>query len=430
MSILVKNGLVIDPSQGKEKVEDVLIKDGKIEKVAKGIKENAKTVINAEGKIVAPGLIDMHTHLREPGYEEKETIYTGLKAAIKGGFTTVCAMPNTNPACDNQAQAAFIIEKAKKCNLGNVIPIGAITKDRKGEVLTEMAELKEAFCLAFSDDGDSVGHTILMRKALEYASMLDTLIISHCEDKKLVGDGVMHEGYWSTVLGLSPMPRKAESLIVERDIQLAQLTNARLHIAHVSAAESVNLIRKAKKEGVKVTAEVTPHHFTLKDEALQSYDTRLKVNPPLRSEEDIKELKKGLKDGTIDVIATDHAPHLESEKDMEFDYAPFGMIGLETALSLAIQELVEEGYLTWSELISKMATNPAKILGYDRGTLAEGAIADLIIIDPTREWIYEEGKIESLSKNSPFIGWKMKGLVEEVIAGGRRVLKEGEILRQ
>ncbi len=428
MSILIKKGRVIDPRQGLDKVMDILIEGGKISKVGAAGKASAATVIDAGGKIVAPGFIDMHTHLREPGNEDKETIETGLRAAIAGGFTTVCAMPNTEPSCDNQAQAKFLTEKAKMLHSANLIPVGTITKGRQGKEITEMSDLKDAGCLAVSDDGSSVEDPGLMRKALEYASMTDMLVISHAEDKSLAGDGVMHEGYWSTVLGLSPIPSKAESTIVERDIQLAQLAGARIHIAHVSAAESVEIIRRAKKEGIPVTCEAAPHHFSLTDEDVKTYDTSMKVNPPLRSKEDIKAIKKGLKDGTIDVIATDHAPHLDSEKDKEFDYAPFGMIGLETALSLSVINLVEEGCLDWEELIRKLATNPAMILKYDRGTLLEGAVADVVIIDPDKEWTYERENIISKSANSPFIGKKMKGFVESVIVGGKIVKQEGKIL--
>jgi dihydroorotase len=428
MSILIKKGRVIDPQQGLDKVMDILIEGGKISKVGAAGKASVATVIDAGGKIVAPGFIDMHTHLREPGNEDKETIETGLRAAIAGGFTTVCAMPNTEPSCDNQAQIKFLTEKAKTLHSANLIPVGTITKGRQGKEITEMNDLKDAGCPAVSDDGSSVEDPGLMRKALEYASMTDMLVISHAEDKSLAGDGVMHEGYWSTVLGLSPVPSKAESTIVERDIQLAQLAGARIHIAHVSAAESVEIIRRAKKEGIPVTCEVAPHHFSLTDEDVKTYDTSMKVNPPLRSKEDIKAIKKGLKDGTIDVIATDHAPHLDSEKDKEFDYAPFGMIGLETALSLSVINLVEEGCLDWEELIRKLATNPAMILKHDRGTLLEGAVADVVIIDPDKEWTYERENIISKSANSPFIGKKMKGFVESVIVGGKIVKQEGKIL--
>ncbi|MGD2279393.1 MAG: dihydroorotase [Candidatus Omnitrophota bacterium] len=429
MSILIKNGRLIDPSQKLDKVGDVLIDKGKISKIGGSINEKSAQVIDAKGRIVAPGLCDMHAHLREPGGEDKETVETGLRAAVKGGFTTVCAMPNTDPPCDSQAHAKFLLERASAVKLAKLIPVGTITKGRAGEQLTEMAEIKEAGCPAVSDDGSSVKDADLMRRAMEYASMLDILVISHCEDESLSGEGVMHEGYWSTVLGLAPVPAESESVIVDRDIRLAELAGARLHIAHVSTAESVDMIRQAKKKGIKVTAEVTPHHLSLKDEDLKTYDTNMKVSPPLGSEGDVKALKKGVKDGTIDVIATDHAPHLVNEKEKEFDYAPFGMIGLETALSICAMNLIEERHLDWPGLINKMSTMPCAILKRKGGTLKEGEAADIIVIDPDKEWVYAKETIESRSSNSPFIGRKMKVQVTEVIVDGRVVVKEGKIIQ-
>ena len=422
MDILIKNGKIVDPGQKTKKINDILIEKGVVKKIAKDIKTKAKTVIDAEGKIVAPGFIDMHTHLREPGREDIETCATALKAAIAGGFTTVCAMPNTQPACDRQSHVQFLLERAKEIKLANIIPIGTITKGRDGKEIAEMGELKKAGCQAVSDDGDYVQDANLMRKSLEYASMIDLVVISHCEDKTLAGNGVMNEGYYSTVLGLPPIPREAESTIVDRDIQLARLADAKLHIAHVSTAESVEIIRAAKKKGVKVTAEVTPHHLALTDEDVKKYDTNMKVNPPLRTKDDVKALKKGLKDGTIDVIATDHAPHLDNEKEKEFDHAPFGMIGLETALPVTILTLVEEGVLDWAGLVEKLSTNPSKILGCAGGTLTVGAKADITIFDPKEEWVYEKEKIVSKANNSPFLGSKMKGKITNVIVGGKVVL--------
>jgi dihydroorotase len=428
MRILVKNGRIIDPSQGIDRIGDILIEKGRIVQIGKAIKVKSAETIPAEGKIVAPGFVDMHTHLREPGREEVETIETGLSAAISGGFTTVSAMPNTDPPCDSQAHVKFLLDRATEVKLGNILPVGTITKARGGQQMSEMGELKQAGCRAVSDDGDPVADAGLMRRAMEYASMVDLLVISHCEDKTLSADGVMHEGYWSTVLGLGPIPAEAESTIVERDIRLAELTGARLHIAHVSTAKSVEIIRSAKKEGVKVTAEVTPHHFTLSDEDLRTFDTNMKVSPPLCSAEDVRALKKGIKDGTIDVIATDHAPHLENEKEKEFDYAPFGMIALETALPLAVMKLVDEGYLDWSGLIQKLSMNPSKILKYDRGSLKEKAVADIVIIDPDKEWTYTRDRIRSRSSNSPFIGWNMRSAARDVIVGGKVVLRNGNIV--
>lgn len=425
---MIKNGRIIDPSTKLDKVGDLLIENGKIFKVCGAGNSKTAEIIDASGKIVVPGFVDMHTHLREPGREDKETIRTGCRAAIAGGFTTVCAMPNTEPACDAQAHVKFILEKAAGAGFARVLPIGSITKARAGKEMTEMQDLYDAGCRAVSDDGDSVADAGVMRRALEYASMVGLLVMSHCEDKRLAGDGVMHEGYWSTVLGLKPIPAEAESTIVERDIQLAELAGARLHISHVSAAKSVEIIRQAKKRGVRVTAEATPHHFTLRDEDLKGYNTNLKVNPPLGSAADIEAVMAGLKDGTIDAIATDHAPHLESEKEKEFDFAPFGMIGLETALSLAVMQLVEKGHLDWSGLVTKMSTNPARILGLASGSLAEGREADIAIIDPAKEWVYRKEEVVSRSMNSPFIGWKLKAKVSDVLVGGKVVLREGKLI--
>ncbi|MDP8258388.1 MAG: dihydroorotase [Candidatus Aadella gelida] len=423
MNILIKNGRIIDPANGIDKKGDILIEKGKIVKVGENIKAKDAALIDAKGKICAPGFIDMHTHLREPGREDAETIETGVKAAIAGGFTTVCAMPNTTPPCDDQSIAELIIRKAEEIGLARVVPIGTITKERKGEELSQMAEMKKAGCKAMSDDGDTVQDASLMRRALEYASMMDLLVITHCEDKALASDGVAREGYYSTILGLSPIPAEAESTIVERDIRLAEKAEANIHIAHVSTSSSIEIIRAAKKRGVKVTAEVTPHHLSLRDADLTEYDTNLKVNPPLAPEEDVKALKMALKDGTIDVIATDHAPHPENEKEKEFDYAPFGMIGLETALPVTRKALLDEKHLEWNELIEKFTCNPARILGLDRGTLGEGKAADIIIIDPEEEWVYKKEEIISKSKNSPFVGKKMKGRVTDVIVAGKHVLK-------
>ncbi len=421
MSILIRNGRIIDPSLDIDAEGDILIEKGKVAQIGGQIEAKAARLIDAGGKIVAPGLVDMHTHLREPGREGVETIETALSAAVRGGFTTVSAMPNTDPPCDSASAARFLIDRAREVRLANLLPVGTITKKRKGAEMSEMAELKEAGCPAVTDDGDPVADTVLMRRAMEYASMVDMLVISHCEDKALVSGGVMHEGYWSTVLGLAPIPAEAESTIVERDIRLAELAGARLHIAHLSAAASVEAVRQAKKRGVKVTAEVTPHHFSLTDEDVKTFDTNMKVNPPLRSAEDVKAVKKGLKDGTIDAIATDHAPHLVNEKEKEFDYAPFGMIGLETALSLSVMNLIDGGHLDWPGLIRKLSVNPAEILKCGRGTLKEGAPADIVIIDPEKEWMYTRDSIRSKSSNSPFIGHKMKAAVTDVIVGGRVV---------
>jgi len=425
MNILIKNGHIIDPANKRDGVADLLITNGKIAKIGNGIKEKTDIIIDAKGKLVLPGLIDLHVHLREPGREDEETILSGSRAAAKGGFTSIACMPNTTPACDSQATAKLILEQAKKNNLVNIYPIGAITKKREGKELSEIAELKDSGCVALSDDGDAVMDAALMRKALEYASSFGLPIIDHCEDKSLTEGASMNEGFMSTTLGLKGMPNEAESIIIERDIALAALAGARLHVAHVSTKEGVEIIRAAKKKGISVTGEVTPHHISLTDACCKTYDTNTKVNPPLRTQEDIEELKNGLKDGTIDIIATDHAPHLDSEKDMEFDSAPFGMIGLETALAAVALSLVETKLLKWSDIAVKMALNPAKIIGIDRGTLGEGKQADITIIDPLKSWTYLEKDIVSKSKNSPFLNWQFRSAVTHTIVGGRVLLSDG-----
>lgn len=425
MSLLIKNGHVIDPASKLEGVFDILVESGKISKVGKEIKTKADKTIDAKGKIVVPGLIDMHVHLREPGREDKETILSGAKAAAKGGFTSIACMPNTTPACDNQAIVKFIKEEARKAALVNVFPIGCITKGREGKELAEIAELKESGCVALSDDGDGVQSAGLMRRALEYASSFGVPIISHCEDASLAGEGVVNEGYISTILGLDGIPNKAESVMIQRDLELAEVAKAKLHIAHISTKEGVALVRQAKERNIDVTAEVTPHHIALTDTCCKTYDTNTKVNPPLRTQEDVTALKEGLKDGTIDMISSDHAPHLESEKDVEFDKAPFGMIGLETALSIAIMELIDTKILTWTDLVKKMSVNPSAVFGLKRGTLAEGAIADITIVDPEIKWIYKEENILSKSKNTPFKNWELKGQATHVIVSGKLVMTTG-----
>ncbi|MFC1808391.1 dihydroorotase [Candidatus Omnitrophota bacterium] len=420
MNILIKDGHLIDPVNSIDGVFDILIKNDKIEKVGKSLKADGAKIIDAKGKIVAPGLIDMHTHLRQPGREDKETFASASKAAARGGFTTLSAMPNTEPACDNRGAVEYVISEAKRHSSVNILPIGAITVNRAGESMAEISDMKKGGIRAISDDGLSVKSAQLMRRALEYASMCEVLVIAHCEDLDLVGEGVMNEGLNSTLLGMKGIPSAAESSIVGRDILLAQLTGSRIHIAHVSAKESVQLIRDAKKQGIKVTAETCPHYFTLSDGALKTFNTSAKVSPSLRTDDDIKVLKQALKDGTVDVIATDHAPHTEAEKDVEFSFAPCGMIGLETALSLGVQELIDSNVLTWSELINKMSSAPAKILALEgKGSLSQGADADIIIVDPGAEWVYARESILSKSKNSPFIGRTLKAKVLHTICSGK-----------
>ncbi|MGD8530522.1 MAG: dihydroorotase, partial [Syntrophobacterales bacterium] len=379
--------------------------------------------IEAKGLWVVPGLIDLHTHLREPGEEYKETILSGSQAAAAGGFTSICCMPNTKPVNDNSAVTDFILRRAAEADLVRVFPVGAISQGQRGEVLAEYAELKEAGVIAISDDGQAVMNSQLMRRALEYAQVFDLPVISHAEDRDLADDGVMHEGLVSTRLGLKEIPNVAEDVMVFRDCSLAGLTGGRLHIAHLSSGGSVELIRQFKAFGVKVTAEATPHHFTLTDEALENFDTNLKVNPPIRSSKDLAAIHQGLADGTIDAIATDHAPHSTIEKDVEFDYAAFGMIGLETALPLTLR-LVEQGILSPLEALSKLTCNPASILGVELGRLSSGLQADITLIDPLREFTVDVNQFRSKSKNSPFHGWNLKGCAVMVLRDGKVIFRK------
>ena len=424
MKLLIKNGRIIDPANRINRVSDILIEKDKISKAGSNLKEKGAEVIDAKGMIVAPGLFDMHTHLRQPGREDAEDLVSGSKAAAKGGFTSITAMPNTSPACDNRGIVEYVMSEARRSAVVNIFAAGAITKEQKGEDLAEIADMKDAGAVAITDDGTSVKNAQIMRKALEYSSMFDVPMICHCEDKDLSQKGVMNEGLVSTLLGLKGMPNISESSIVARDIALAAFTKARVHIAHVSTRESVELIRQAKKEGVNVTAETCPHYFTLTDEATKTFNTSTKMNPPLRAQKDKKAVIEGLKDDTIDIIATDHAPHTEADKDVEFDIAPFGTIGLETALSLAINELVDNKTLTWDRLIKKMSFLPSEILKLpNKGRLSAGADADIVIIDPDKRWVFSKESIASKSKNSPFIGRKFKGAAIVTICGGRIVYK-------
>jgi len=418
MNILIAHGHLIDPANKLDEKLDILVSNGRIVKIGKtgSIPNTGAFVINASGKLVVPGLIDMHVHLREPGFEYKETIATGTAAAKAGGFTAVCCMPNTNPVNDNRSVTDFILSQARDA-AARVFPIGAITKGSQGEVLAEMGELHEAGCHAVSDDGKPVANAAIMRRALEYSKIFDLPIISHCEECTLSANGVMHEGAVSTELGLRGIPRAAEDVMTARDIALAELTKGRLHIAHVSSLGSVQLIREAKMRGVMVTAETCPHYFSLTDEEVRGYNTMAKMNPPLRTTDDVSAIKQGLKDGTIDVIATDHAPHAMDEKSGEFDYAPFGIVGLETALGLTFK-LVEEGVLTMSEAIRKLSVNPASILKINLGMLSVGSEADITIIDPAQEWTVDSSQFKSKSKNTPFNGWNLTGRAVQTILEG------------
>jgi len=423
MLTLIKGGRVIDPGN-LDGIMDILIEDGKIVEVrgqrseVGGQKSEVK-VIDALGKIVTPGLIDMHVHFREPGHEYKETIETGCMSAAFGGFTAVCTMPNTIPANDNTQVTEYILKKAGLANTVRVYPVAAISPGLNGKGLCEYGELKEAGVIALSDDGNPVKNSRLMRRALEYAKGFGLPVISHCEDLDLVASGVMNEGAVATRMVLAGIPNAAESIMVMRDIALCELTGASLHIAHVSTAESVRAIRNAKKRGVPVTAETGPHYFSLTEEAVEEYNTNAKMNPPLRSEHDREAVLEGLSDGTIDVIATDHAPHSSIEKEVEFDLAANGIIGLETSLPLGMK-LVETGIITLTELIKKMSTNPARILGLDIG-IKKGSPADITIIDPDISFKIDADSFQSLSRNTPFDGWNMKGKAVLTMVGGKVV---------
>ncbi|OGX30430.1 MAG: dihydroorotase [Omnitrophica WOR_2 bacterium RIFCSPHIGHO2_01_FULL_52_10] len=420
MSLVIKNAVIVNADKMHKEPQDILIDKGLIVKIGKNVSSNAAKAIDAKGRLVMPGLIDMHIHLREPGREDKETIETGSRAAAKGGFTTVLCMPNTTPVIDNAMIVEAVLKEVKRVALVNVIPVGAITRGQNGEELTDMFELKQAGCMALSDDGKTVGNGRLMRLAMEYSQMAGLFLIEHCQDPDLWCKGVMNEGDVSTLLGLKGDPGISETVIVGRDIELARYLNARIHLAHMSLKRSVELIRFAKGQGIRVTAEACPHHFTLTDEAVKTFDTNTKVNPPLRTQEDVEAIKEGLNDGTIDCIVTDHAPHTAEEKEMDYDHAPYGMIGLETSVGLTITELVEKKVLSWTQMADRMSAAPARIVGLtDKGVIKEGADADITIIDPEKVWEVRKEDIVSKSKNSPFIGRKLKGAVAMTIYGGK-----------
>lgn len=416
MKLIIKNGRLVDPAAGRGEIQDLYVNNGIIDRPFRP--DETTEIIDAAGKLVVPGLVDMHVHLREPGFEYKEDIGSGTAAAARGGFTGVACMPNTDPVTDNRTVVEYICNRAARVGRVRVYPVGAITRGSLGKELAELADMRDAGAVAFSDDGRPVTDAGLMRRAMLYCSMLGAAVISHCEDKSLSGDGVMHEGYYSTVLGLKGIPASAEEVMVARDIVLAAETGCPLHIAHVSTAGSVELIRQAKKRGVRVTAEATPHHFTLTDRAVDDFDTNAKVNPPLRGEADVQAVREGLADGTIDAIATDHAPHSYDEKNVEFDLAPFGLVGLETAVALVWTELVHTGILTPLQAVQKLSYNPARILGIPGGTLAEGAPADITVIDTELEATVDPAGFAGKSKNTPFTGYRLKGLpVFTIVAG-------------
>ena len=425
MKLLLKGGRVIDPGTGRDGEFDVLVEDGRIALIDRDLPRNGAEVVEIKkGWIVAPGLVDIHVHFREPGQEHKETIATGAAAAVAGGFTSVACMPNTDPVNDHAGITQFIIKKAADANLARVYPIGAVSIGSRGEQLAELGEQKSAGCVAFSDDGRPVATALLMRRALEYAGMLGLPIVDHCEDPSLKGDGVAHEGFHASALGLRGIPGVAESLMVERDVSLAELTGSHVHICHMSARQSLRAVRAGKDRGVRVTCEVAPHHFTLTDEALDGpvqYDTNLKMNPPLREAADRDAMLEGIADGTVDVIATDHAPHHADEKMVEFDRAPFGITGLETAVPLVFERLVHAGRIGVGRAIELLSTNPARVLNLPGGSLSDGSAADIVVIDPDRRVTIDASRQASKSKNTPFHGWELRGAVAYTLVGGRIV---------
>jgi len=425
--LLIRGGRVIDPASRLDRTADVLLADGKVAEVgARVAAPDGAEVLDAKGCIVAPGFVDLHVHLREPGREDVETIATGARAAAAGGFTSVCAMPNTDPVTDNQAAVGFIVSQARRAGTARVYPIGAVSLGQRGEQLAEFGELVGAGAVAVSDDGRPVATAHLMRTALEYALTFGIPVIDHCEDVSLSSGGAMHEGLVSTRLGLKGIPRSAEDVIVARDLQLAELTGGHVHLAHCSTAGAVAMVRTAKSRGVRVTAEVTPHHFALTDAACAGYDTHAKMNPPLREAADVAALRDGLADGTIDCIATDHAPHHYDAKEQEFDNAPFGVVGLETALGVAMTELVEGGVLDLPALVHRLATRPAEIAHLPAGTLAKGAAGDVVVFDPAAAWTVDPARFFSKSRNTPFAGRKLKGVVRWTVVGGAVVHRAGD----
>ena len=424
MPILIKGGHIIDPGRFVG-TGDVLIDRGKVVAVGSNLSGPAgSTTIQASGRLVLPGFVDLHVHFREPGFEYKETIQSGSAAAVAGGFTTVCCMPNTEPINDNQAVTEFILERARLAGLANVFPVGAITKGSEGKELAEIGDLRRSGCVAISDDGKPMMNSLVMRRAMEYALAFDLTVVDHCEDLHLAEGGCMNEGLVSTELGLPGIPAAAEDVMVARNLSLSELTGARLHLAHISTAGSVRMVREAKNRGIRVTAEACPHHFLLTEEVVRGYNTHAKMNPPLRTWDDVQAIKEGLRDGTIDAIATDHAPHAAQEKQQDFTEAPFGVVGLETAFALTMG-LVDEGVLSLEQAVEKLTAAPAAAFGLKKGTLKVGADADAVIVDQYEQWEVDPGKFRSKSRNTPFAGWKVKGRVQTTIVGGRVVFEAG-----
>jgi dihydroorotase len=420
--LLLKGGRVIDPLNKRDEVADLLVVNGRIAEIKPGVKAGEAEVIDCSGKLVCPGFIDVHAHLREPGFEESETIASGTAAAAAGGFTGVCCMPNTSPPADNASVVEYILEVAERDAVVPVYPIGAVTRGQEGKELAEIGEMVEAGAVAVSDDGRCVMNSKLMRRAMEYASTFGVRVIQHAEDHALTEGGVANEGAMATMLGLRAMPAAAEEIIVRRDIALSEYLGLPVHIAHISAAGAVRAVREAKERGVRVTCEVTPHHFTLTDAAIEDFDTNTKMNPPLRGAADLEECIHGLGDGTIDCIATDHAPHHVDRKNLEFDLAAFGIIGLETCVGLAFDRLVNRGLIDIKRMVELLAVSPAKVIGLDRGHLSVGGEAYVTILDPEREWTVRAERMKSLSRNTPFDGWRLKGAPAGVVVGGKPII--------
>lgn len=421
MTILIQGGKLVDPSQGLKKKADLLIEKGRVSSIGKIAPRDGWKVVDAKGWIVTPGFIDMHVHLREPGREDKETIATGTRAAVAGGFTGVACMPNTDPINDCEAITRFIREKARESNLAHVYPIGAVTKQEDGSELAEIGEMVKAGAVALSDDGRPVQNNQIMRRAMEYSRIFDIPILDHCEDVHLAAKGSMNEGSVSTELGLRGIHGAAEEMQIARDVILARLTGARVHICHLSTKESLDWVRIAKKQGVRMTCEVTPHHFTLSDEAVRTFDTNFKVNPPLRSKSDVEAMLEGLADGMVDVIATDHAPHTSLDKDVTFEAAACGVVGMEAAIPLVWEFLVLKGVIDESRAVELLSLNPSRILNIDRGTLREGAAADVTLIDPRRRIKIDANQFASKGRNCPYQGWELRGVPVMTIVGGRIV---------
>ena len=420
MNAVIRNGRVIDPANKRDEVADLFVVDGKIAAKAAADAE----VIDATGLVVAPGLIDLHVHLREPGFGWKETIESGARAAAAGGFTTIVCMPNTSPVADSPGTIAWIRDRAAEVACVNVLPSGAISKGLMGEELAPIGSLKQAGIVAITDDGRCVQNNELMRRAIEYARMVGVPVLDHCQDYNLVGNGVVHEGYWSTLLGLPGWPRIGEEVIVMRNILLADCCDHRVHCQHLSAAGSVRLLREARARGVKISGEVCPHHLALTDDAIQDFDTNCKMNPPVRSKEDVAALLEGIADGTIEILCSDHAPHALFEKEVEFDAAPFGIVGLETELGLFLDLLVHKNKtIELPRLIEMFTVNPARLLQIDAGTLSVGRAADVTLVDPNLEWTVDAQSFQSMSRNTPFDGWKLKGRAVRTIVGGKTVWK-------